>query len=157
MKVEIAKLNLPSSQGPLVARSRPCRPGFSMSGMGWRADFRAARSGCRSAVRKTLVFGTGSGLYGNHIFSVYPPQTLIPRARNSARITLKPRLYGKGLLSVQAAMRGTGPHAPFILGLRHWHLRGIITPCVRGNFPESLILKFPPKIFARAQLSSRSS
>ncbi len=26
----------------------------------------------RADVRKTLVFGTGSGVYGNHIFSVYP-------------------------------------------------------------------------------------
>ncbi len=33
-------------------------------------------------VRKSLVFGTGRGLYGNHIFSVYPVRPRSPGSEN---------------------------------------------------------------------------
>ena len=36
-----------------------------------RAKVRGWTRPLRAGVRKTLVFGTGSGLYGNHIFSVF--------------------------------------------------------------------------------------
>ena len=66
-----------------------------------RAKVRGWTRPLRAGVRKSLVFGTGSGLYGNHIFSVYPsdldppsskfglnhPQTAGIRKRVPFRIT----------------------------------------------------------------------
>ena len=36
----------------------------------------------KGGVRESLVFGTGSGLYGNHIFSVYPVRPRSPELEN---------------------------------------------------------------------------
>ena len=54
---------------PLVATSRPRVTHFGMSALRPLADIPVPALDPHSwGVRKTLVFGTGRGLYGNHMF-----------------------------------------------------------------------------------------
>ena len=54
-----------------MAMSGSKRRNRAASAQGQEADIAVPALDPRSwGVRKTLVFGTGSGLYGNHIFSV---------------------------------------------------------------------------------------
>ncbi len=64
------RLSYAHPAGSNVAHNSPTRP--APAGLSFQGQIRD--------VRKTLVFGTGRGLYGNHIFSVYPVSLAPPRA-----------------------------------------------------------------------------